>query len=533
MFDETNENVTENTDAGQAENIAPDVPADTAENTAETQNPYLSQNETDAQDTVNQESTSSEAPSFSPIPEEPVKKSSNKVVIGVVIGAVVAALLLLVAVLAFTGVFSNKKATVLKALGATFTESGDYLKEVYGTEQYEGIFDSKEYTIDSEFDTDYYGLGIDVSMMQKEEARSMHISADMMGVEMAANIYTDDKEIVIELPEMIDYLLTINRETMDSDIQNLVEMGMLDQETVDELVALNEGTDEDAISEEAYEKFQKELMDTLKDFYNTCEMKKGDSKELTVNGKNVNCKGYVLVITSEDTADFVENLKVVYQDNEECLKSISSLYESSNLDSLSDLDSLYEKFDEAVEELRDMEDETAEIEFYLYSGKVAQIYFEGNDDAYIEWNIEGGNFPLENTSFTYEDEFGDRFVIERRGSCEDDKYQARYEAVNEYDESVAFEIQYKKNKGDFSLEILEDGDSFILIDGNIDKSDDNTVDIDIDTLEMDGESVLSGKMSIANICDDIKRPTGEEKEMLLLSEDEWTQVAMDILESFY
>ena len=50
---------------------------------------------------------------------------------------------------------------------------------------------------------------------------------------------------------------------------------------------------------------------------------------------------------------------------------------------------------------------------------------------------------------------------------------------------------------------------------------------------MDGESVLSGKISIANICDDIKRPTGEEKEMLLLSEDEWTQVVMDIVESFY
>ena len=27
-------------------------------------------------------------------------------------------------------------------------------------------------------------------------------------------------------------------------------------------------------------------MDTLKNFYNACEMKKGDSKELTVNGKN-------------------------------------------------------------------------------------------------------------------------------------------------------------------------------------------------------------------------------------------------------
>ena len=513
MFDETNENVTEDT--------------------VETQNPYLSQNETDVQSTVKQESTSSDGPSFSPIPEEPVKKSSNKVVIGVVIGAVVAALLLLVAILAFTGVFSNKKATVLKALGATFTESRDYLKEVYSVEQYEGIFDSEEYTIDAEFDTDYYGLGIDVSMMQKEETQSVQISADMMGVSLAANVYADDNDIVVELPEMLDYLLTINRATMNDDIQNLVEIGMLDQETVDELVALNEGTDEDAINEEAYEKLQKEILDTLKDFYDTCEMKKGDSKELTVDGKDVKCKAYVLVITSEDTVAFLENLKTVYQDNEECLESISALYQSSNIDSVySELDSFYENLDEKVEELKEKE-ETLEVEFYLYDGKVAQIYAEDEEDGYIEWNIEGGNFPLENTSITFEDDYGDKVVVKRTGSFKDDKYQTKYEVVNEYDESVAVEIKYKKNKGDFSLEALEDDSSIFVLEGNIEKSDDNTVDMDIDTFEVYGESVLSGKISVANTCGEIIRPEGEEKEMLLLSEDEWTQVLMDIMESFY
>ena len=72
-----------------------------------------------------------------------------------------------------------------------------------------------------------------------------------------------------------------------------------------------------------------------------------------------------------------------------------------------------------------------------------------------------------------------------------------------------------------------------FLEGNIEKSDDNTVDMDIDTFEVYGESVLSGKISVANTCGEIIRPEGEEKEMLLLSEDEWTQVLMDIMESFY
>lgn len=504
MIDETNENVTDNI--------------------AVSENPYMAKNESEADDSGNTP--------ISPIPEEPTKKPVNKVLIGAVIG--VAILLILVLILVFSGVFSNNKTVVLKALGKTFAESGDYLKEVYSAEQYEGILDAKEYVIDAEFDTDYYGLGIDVSVMQKEDERSVQVSAGMMGIDVGANIFMDDSEIVIELPEMLDYLLTINRATMSEDIQNLVEIGMFDQETADELVALNEGTDEDVISEEAREKLQKELLDAIKDFYNACEMKKSDSKELTVNGKDVKCKGYVLVFTSEDVADFLENLKVVYQNNEECLKSVIALYQSSDIiGSYYDVDSFYEEMDEAVEELRDMEGEAAEIEFYLYGGKIAQIYFEGSDDAYIEWNIEGGNFPLENTNFTYEDKYGDRIVATRTGSCEDDRYKAKYEVINEYDESVAIEIQYKKNKGDFSLEALGDGESFVFVEGNIDKPDENTVDIDIDTLEMYGESVLSGKISIANICDEIERPEGKEKELLLLSEDEWTQMGMEIMESFY
>ena len=506
MFDETNENVTENT----------------AENTTET----TPQNTTET---------------FSPIPEEPAKKSSGKVVVGVVIGVVVAVLLILIGVLAFSGLLSDKKATVLKALEATFTESDDYLKEVYDAGQYDGFLDNKEYTIDAEFDTDYYGLGIDVSMMQKKEAASVQVSADMMGTEIVLNVFADENDIVIELPEMLDYLLTINRTTMADDIQNLVEIGMLDQETADTLVTLNESTDEDAIKEEeALKKLQQETLDALKDFYNKCEMKESDSKELTVNGNAVKCKGYVLVITPQDAADFFENLKKVFQNNEEYVESAIALNQSPSLSSLYyagspdyDLDSFYEDLDETVEELRNTEDEPLKVEFYLYDGKVAQIYLEIDEDQYMEWNIEGGNFPLENTSIIFEDEYGDQVVVKRIGSFADEKYQAKYEVVNEYDDSVAIEITYMKNTGDFSMEVLEDSDSLVLMNGNIEKSDKNTVEINLDTFEIDGESAFTGRITITNTCDGIEIPEGTEKELLLMSEDDWNQVLMDIVESLY
>lgn len=501
----TNENINENI----TENINENITENITENVTETKNPYLEQSNG----------------------EEPAKKSSNKVVIGIVAGVAAVVLILLIVAAAFSGIFSNKKTTVLKALGATLLESGDYIKEVYDAEQYEGLFYAEEYMIDAAFDTDYYGLDIDVSVMRKEDAQSMvQVSADLMGMEIGTNIYADDKEVVIELPGLLDYLLTINRETMTDDIQNLVEIGMLDQETVDELVAIYQDTDEDAISEESYEKLLGELRDTLKSFYDACEMTNGDSKKLTVDGESVKCKGYVLTFTGEDAAVLMENLKTVCQDNEEYLRSGNNIYNSSGLDNAyaADLDSLYERIDEAVKAYRDMKDEKTEIEFYLYKGKIAQICADG-----LEWNVEGGNFPLENTKITYENEFGDQVVVERTGSFENDRYEARYEAVNEYDESFAVEIQHKKGKGDFSLEALENGDSMMAMDGSIDKNDDDTIDIDIDKLEIDGESVLSGKISVSNFCDEIIRPTGEEKAMLRMSDMEWQQVVMDILDHLY
>lgn len=523
MFDETNEN--QNVTEGQ--NITE------GQNAAEEQNVTDKQVITEAQTTVNPY-IAGEMPQsvpVSPIPEEPVKKSSNKVVIGVIAG-IAALLLIIVLVLIFGGLFKNDKQMIMDALKATFTESGNYMKEAWGIEQYEGMFEEDIYTVDAQMDLPE-GIGVGMTIQNNADAYGIYADGSMYGSSLVdIQIYMDDAEIVAALPGMVDYVFTINRATLADDIQNMVDMDMIDQQSADEIIALNEGSEEEAISEEAYEQFEKDVMQACAAFFDKCEVEKGKSKELPVNGEDVNCKGYVLVITGENMAQFAEDIKAAYQNNEECVNAAFGVYESADIELPYDLDELYDSLDELAEECRDSE-ENAEIEFYLYDGKVAQIYVEFDEGEYMAWNIEGGNFPLENTSIVMEDTSGVLFEIKRTGS-DGNRYRAKYEISDGY-ETYVFEIKYSKENGDFAIDLSDDvyDYSILSMEGRFEKVSDSAIEISIDSLEIEEETVLSGDITIENTCDTIERPEGVEKEFLLLSEDELEAIMWEIVMSMY
>lgn len=531
MFDETNENqkVTgeQDTAGNQAEEISRNEQEVNAENTAEAVNPYMAQNASESQAAPRINTTEAQNIPISPIPQEPVKKSSNKVIIGVIVGIIV--LLIVVLVLIFSGLFTNDKVKVLDALKTTFAESGDYIKEAYALEQYEGMFEDENYTFDAAVDTSYYGMGVDMTIEKNENVYGTYASINMDGSALLdMQLYIDEGEMVLAFPEVLDYIFTVDRTTMADDIQNMVEIGGIDQETADSLVAMNEGTEEEAVSEEAYEKLKEDFLKALADFYEECDMKKGDSKTLSVNGEDVSCKGYVLVITSENTANFADNLKTVLQDNKEAFASATHFYESAGMDSPYDIDEMCDQLDEFAAELRE-EGKELLIEFYLYNDRVAQIYTENEDGSYLEWNIEGGNFPLENTSLVAED----LLEIKRTGSDEDGEYYAKYEITDEYGDTSVLEVSYEKDNGDFYLEATgEYGDS-VFLDGSIEKKNDTTVEIGIDSLEIDEEAILSADITIESTCGEIERPSGEEKELFLMSEDELNEALMDIIFALY
>lgn len=516
MFDESNENqnpIEENT------NLMEESQNSVEENKTEAVNPYLAGEP--QQSTV-----------VSPIPEEPEKKSSNKVVIGVIAGAVVL-FLAIILVLVFSGLFRNDKQTVVKALQDTFTESGDYISEAWGFEQYEGMFEDEIYTLDAQLDLTE-GINMDMTIQKSEDAYGLYIDGGVGGMSMLeVQIYADDAEIVISLPDMLDYMLTVNRATMKDDIQNMVDAYMMDQETADELVALNEGTEEEVTDNETYEKLQKEIIKSCVAFFDKCEVKKGNSKKLSVNDKEVDCKGYVMTVTRESLAELAEDIKEDYQENEESLTAMLNMYTAMGLDY--DLDEVYDNLDIIIEGSEELEKDF-EIEFYLYDGKVAQIYADINEDAYFEWNMEGGNFPLENTNIVLGDrEYGD-YVLRRTGS-DNGKYQVRYE-VGDEDETFVVELKYSKDKGNFSAEFTEDTygyeESLLYVKGNFKKTGQSGVTLSIDSLEIEEEMILSGDIVIENTCGDISRPRGgEEKELFLLTEDEWDDMLWEIIKALY
>lgn len=502
MFDESNENKT------VIEN------QNSAENQTEPVNPYLA-------DEPKQSAV------VSPIPEEPEKKSSNKVIIGVIAGAAIL-FLVMVLVLVFGGLFKDDKQTIVKALQDTFTESGNYISEAWGLEQYEGMFEEGIYTVDAQLDLPD-GINMDVVVQKNEEACSIYVDGGIAGSSMTGiQMYVDEAEAVIALPGILEDIFTVNRATLEDDIQNMVDLEMLSQEDADELIALNEGTEGEAVDKEAYEKLQAEVIQSCVTFWDECEVKKGSSKQLTVNDKEVSSKGYVVTVTGENLAKLAENLKENYQENEAVLKAVMDASAGMAVGSY-ELDTIYDDLDTMIEDCRELEEDVT-VEFYLYDGKVAQIYLNSVESNYMEWNIEGGNFPLENTSIVVGDEDGVIYELKRTGT-DSGKYRARYE-MGDGNETFAIDLKYSGKNGNFSVEFTEDmhgyEESLLYMKGSLQKTDQSTITISIDSLDIEEETILSGDIVMENICDTIERPQGRERELLLLTEDEWYEILYEV-----
>ncbi len=461
-------------------------------------------------------------------------KKKNGAVIAVVALAVVALILLIavIAVFAFKS-FGNKKQDVAEALSATFKESGEFMNEAWNSEEFEGMFEGNEITVEADMEMPD-GIDVEMTMQQTEDASGFYILGSMEGIDiLEIEGYADDELIAVSVPNLLDYVFHINRETLDEDIWNLVDIGLLDEETVELLIEANEGQQEVELSEEVTDEISKKMLSAWTEFYAKTDMEEGEDKELTYDGEDVDCKGYNLIVTYGDLADFFDEILNILEESDEAMAYLEVLLTAEDADA--DIEEEFEELRDEIEELREDAEETVVVEFYLYDGKVAQIYTE-NNDVEFEWNIEGGSFPLENTSIRIGED-GDEVEVIRAGEMHGDEYRAEYTIIDEYDDEMVFDIRYTKETGDIEFECLEYGYSLIFFAGNIEKTDDDTVTIDIDTIEVDEEELMSGEMIMIDGCDKIEVPEGEEVDLLNLSEDEWydlvDELAMALMDILY
>lgn len=477
----------------------------------DTVNPYLSKEETTT--VPAQEET---------VQGEQKKKSPMKVIIPVVSVAVVA--LIAVFAIIFMGVFGNKKKILAEALTNTFKESGEYLAAEWNLEQYEGMFEDETMTVDMELSLPE-GIGVNMTVQQDGKTVGMYGEGTMSGMTLVElEAYVDETDMMFAMPGLLgEYVFTIDRETLEDDIWNLVDMGMLDEATAEEIIALNKGEIKSStLSKEETEALMKEIGEAWKALYDKCEVKKIDAKEVSVNSEGVKAKGYKVTTNVDAVADVFDATIAAYENSEEMSAMMESMLMNQGYEDYS-LEDAYDEMYASIDELREDAEDVIEVEFYLYDGKVAQIYAEDEDGGTsFKWDIEGGNFPLENTTLFLGDEI-DYFEISRIGSMEEGEYRAQYDIDDSYS-IITVDLRYTPENGDLSFEVLEDEYSLLFFAGRMEKEDDATVVFSIDSLEIEEEQIMSGDITISEDCDEIVKPEGDEKNVLLMSEEDWEEL---------
>lgn len=476
------------------------------------------------------ETVADTAPSETEAPT-PEKKTNNAVKFIIPAAVLTVLVAILVGVAAAAGMFGgNENKKVADAMLATFAQSREAIGDVWELDAYKGMFDNKQMSIDADFMV--AGMaGLEMQYDRDDKVNGLYIDVSYFGSSLLnAVLYMDEEELSLSVPYYMDYVFYVDRTSLKEDIQKYVDEGTLDEETANALIALNEGSQEIGSAGNGVNQGALDILNAVKDIYNKAEVKKADGKTLEVNGGNQRCKGYVTIITGEQIAEILLAYKEVYEENEDFqnyLDEIIMLEEGfSSVEELKEYMDLAEGLQQMAEEASESEEEIA-LYFYLYDGVIAQVYAEADEDNYLEWNVKGGKFPLENTEIIFSVD-GDEDTLVRNGSFESDVYKAEY-LFDLMDEELNIEVEYDKNKGDFSIDIYDDYNDFI-INGSIDKSiPGSELVIEIESIEMDGQKLLSGDVTISNECGEIEKPEGERLEVLKMTEDEWYAVEEEIL----
>lgn len=461
---------------------------------------------------------------------------SNAVKFIIPIAVLLVLVIILVGVAVATGMIGggNGKKEVASALTATFTESGDALSEVWNIDEYKGMFEDKQMAVDADLTVaDEIGLEIQYNVNETDQISGMNLDISYLGSSIVeAVLYMDEEEISLGFPYLTDYVFYVDRTTLEEDIQNLVDEGMMDEDIAESIVTLNQGSQDLHGTDEEIKQGTQDIIDAIKDIYNEAEMKKADSKTLEVDGEERSCKGYVINVTAQQIADFFLAYKEVYEENEAFRNYFNQLlvieYGYDSVEELLDYLDPAEEFQNLADEVIESESEIA-IYFYLHDGVVAQIYLEGDEDNYVEWNMKGGSFPLENMELIFVLD-GEENILSRSGSLKDDSYNAEY-LLDIAGEEISIDVEYDKSTGDFVIDIY-DYYSYFTMSGNIERTiPGSELAIEIDNFELDDEEILYGDITISNQCGSIEEPEGEELNALELTEDEWYDIIDEIMYS--
>lgn len=341
-------------------------------------------------------------------PEAPVGRRKGK---GLLIGGIVAAVAVVTAAaVAVSGLFSNPKGQVERALAkstAAYAQASDRM----GLPDLSGLSREQSYSqgftlslneVSSNIGgvdlSDLRGLGLRMAagLSGRERKLDFELSAFWDDQELLRLLLlAEDAELYFNSPQVTgDIFYGVNTETIGADLARTTgddSMKNMSFNLFDWVDMVVERTDP-----EAMEQALKEANGAL---WEAVQVKKEGTRTRTVNGTEQKTASYQVTVPREAMADYVDALAEVmssvnyYDLYEEMFRSMGMPEEELEdfLEELEEMDIYGEAADQLKEALKELGD--LELEVCLYDGYVSALLYEGDidgSDVELTLNLGGG-----------------------------------------------------------------------------------------------------------------------------------------------
>lgn len=487
-------------------------------------------------------------PAAAPVLEQPLQTATEvaaprKAVppVAIIIGAV-AAVAVLVLTLLLTGVFDSDSTRVFKALEKS-GKAFEHAAEALDLPDLKYIQADKAYSVDFGFQiNEVYGaeeisdLGLtgsaDFSLSDKKMGMTLtpsYGSVELLNMQMKL----DNNMLYLNIPEITGETgYSMNTETVFQDVSRFTEVPEELADVRINVMELMRIMDEKMMyTKEDQKKVDEAIVALLK----SIEAEKTDSGEITVNGNDMKCDKYHVVVPEHSLRDYFSVLANIMAEKN-VAQAMREAYIAMNIPTEEmDFSDLEMGTDEIMDELDDMLNELGDIELevYLKGGYVMAVIFETDmDGEEVEFvlNIGGGENYVDDLSLTVSDDYT-TIVMEssgnhaaKGGAFTDETVMYVKEDGEKYvvlDSSLSFDTRSKAENFEWTLDMDESADMALDICGSVTFTGSSmTVDLtDICISEYGQELVdLSVYYQVDPYSDNIQLPGTVE--LLKLSENE-------------
>ena len=455
-------------------------------------------------------------PQFQQATVVPETKEKKGLPIGAVIGIIAVIAAVIAGVIFFVKGGIGGKVGLLNVFTSAY--EGEYLTEFSKDFQIKP-FDDFTVTVNGEVEDVEFTYSI--ANASSSHTRSMYASVTYSGFTADATAYIDEKNIKAQVPIIGDYvfLYDYSNDKNDGYLMEFLDEADMDVKTFNALIAFM--NDNSSTMQKFYEKSLNYAISCVNDL----DFKKtGEKETFTVNGKEVSCKEYEVVINADTVIGWVEGYQKLWDD---FYKDNAKVFEPFEELTGEEMD-LGDAFDDIIDEIDDNFDEDLVLSVYV-KGKITGAIRLEADDEMIEILFKGGDYLAQNVEVNYDFDGDDGTLLTIEGKTKGDVQTTTIETE---DESFVFEYSFNRKTGELEMDMEQYGRSVYHIECTytISKGELKTV---IDELEVNGEELPMESLEvIISTKADIKEPKkGDTFDLGKVDEDEIEDLTEEIMET--